>query len=98
MKSKYKREGIGGVMDGGGNAGIRSHQGHTPRRAAGIPTGDGGGYSELAAHVKNTIDLAVSEIRTLLSSGVDDQLVFSYNAKKNTLGTGIWMPPGIDGV
>ncbi len=79
-----------GVMDGGGNAGIRSYQGHTPRRAAGIPTGDGGGYSELSEHVKSTIDLAVAEIKTLLDSGLYDQLVFSYNAEKNTLGTGIF--------
>lgn len=79
-----------GVIDGGGNAGIRSYQGHTPRRAAGIPTGDGGGYSELSEHVKSTIDLAVAEIRALLDSGLYDQLAFSYNAEKDTLGTGIF--------
>ena len=84
-----KREGLSA---GGGNAAIRPYQGHSPQRAAGIPTGDHGegGYIALSPHVKNVIDQAVAHIATLLRTGDYDQLIFSYDATKQTLGTGIF--------
>ena len=81
-----------GLSAGGGNAIIRSYQGTKPQRAAGIPTGDHGGYSELSPHVCQTIDRAIQYIRELLQSGDYDEVVFSYDSKNDTLGTGIFKP------
>ena len=81
-----------GLFTGGGNAIIRPYQGTKPQRAAGIPTGDHGGYSELSPHVCQTIDRAIQYIRELLQSGDYDEVVFSYDSENDTLGTGIFKP------
>lgn len=81
-----------GLSAGGGNAVIRPYQGSTPQRAAGIPTGDGGGYSALTPHVQQIIDRAIRHIEALVDSGNYQELVFSYDSKQNTLGTGIFNP------
>ena len=83
---------LGGLSAGGGNAIIRSYQGTKPQRAAGIPTGDHGGYSELSPQVIQTIDRAIQYIRALLQSGDCDEVIFSYDSNNNTLGTVIFKP------
>lgn len=79
-----------GLSKGGGNAAIRPYQGSSPQRAAGIPTGDGGGYDALTPRVKGVIDEAVAHIAGLLGTGAYDQVIFSYDAKEQTLGSGIF--------
>ena len=59
-------------------------------RAAGIPTGNGSGYKQLNAHVLNVIDMAIGHIENLLASGDYDELIYSYDPKGNTLGSGIY--------
>ncbi len=81
-----------GLSAGGGNAIIRPYQDSKPQRAAGVPTGDHGGYSELSPQVMQTIDRAIQYIRVLLQSGDYDEVVFSYDSKNDTLGTGIFKP------
>ena len=81
-----------GLSAGGGNAIIRPYQGTKPQRAAGIPTGDHGGYSELSPPVCQTIDRAIQYIRALLQSGDYDEVVISYDSKNDTVGTGIFKP------
>ena len=79
-----------GLQAGGGNAAIRPHQGHSPSRAAGIPTGNSAGFAELDLNVKALIDDAMAHIKRLLATGNYDEVIFSYDAKNNTLGTGIF--------
>ena len=79
-----------GLQAGGGNAAIRPYQGHSPSRAAGIPTGNSGGFTELDLNVKALIDDAMAHIKRLLATGNYDEVIFSYDAKNNTLGTGIF--------
>jgi hypothetical protein len=81
-----------GLFAGGGNAIIRPLQDTKPQRAAGIPTGDHGGYSELSPQVCQTIDRAIQYIRELLQTGDYDEVVFSYDSKNDTLGAGIFKP------
>jgi len=80
----------GGLTAGGGNAKIRPYQGHSPIRAAGIPTGNRGGYQKLDKNVRALVDDAIAHIRRLLSTGNYDQVIFSYDAEAKTLGTGIF--------
>ena len=80
----------GGLNKGGGNAAIRPYQGHSPIRAAGIPTGNHGGYTQLDQNVRGLVDDAIAHIRRLLATGNYDQVIFSYDPKKKTLGTGIF--------
>jgi hypothetical protein len=79
-----------GLLAGGGNAIIRPYQGGERPRAAGIPTGDGVGYKQLDAHVKDVIDKALEHIEKLLTSGNYDQIIYSYDSVENTLGSGIF--------
>ena len=79
-----------GLSAGGGNAAIRPYQGHSPIRAAGIPTGNHGGYQKLDKNVRALVDDAIAHIRRLLATGNYDQVIFSYDAKNETLGTGIF--------
>jgi hypothetical protein len=79
-----------GLSAGGGNAAIRPYQGHSPIRAAGIPTGNLGGYQKLDKNVRALVDDAIAHIRRLLATGNYDQVIFSYDAKNETLGTGIF--------
>ena len=81
-----------GLAAGGGNAIIRPFQGGKPQRAAGIPTGEHGGYEELTTEVMKTIDRAVQYIEVLLRSGHYDEIVFSYDSEQDTLGTGLFNP------
>lgn len=79
-----------GLSAGGGNATIRPYQGHSPIRAAGIPTGNHGGYQKLDKNVRALVDNAIAHIRRLLATGNYDQVIFSYDAEAKTLGTGIF--------
>jgi len=79
-----------GLSAGGGNAAIRPYQGHSPIRAAGIPTGNHGGYQKLDKNVRALVDDAIAHIQRLLATGNYDQVIFSYDAQNETLGTGIF--------
>jgi hypothetical protein len=79
-----------GFTAGGGNAAIRPYQGHSPIRAAGIPTGEKSGYQQLDLNVRALIDDAMAHIQRLLKSGNYDEVIFSYDASNDTLGTGIF--------
>ena len=79
-----------GLREGGGNAIIRPYQEGVQPRAAGIPTGNGSGYTQLDANVLNVIDMAIDHIKNLLASGDYDELIYSYDPKGNTLGSGIY--------
>jgi len=79
-----------GLSAGGGNAAIRPYQGHSPIRAAGIPTGNNGGYQKLDMNVRGLVDDAIAHIRRLLATGNYDQVIFSYDARQKTIGTGIF--------
>ena len=81
-----------GLSAGGGNAIIRPYQGSKPQRAAGVPTGDHGGYSELSPEIKQTIDRAIKYIKELLNSGDYDEVVISYDPMFDTIGAGIFNP------
>ena len=79
-----------GFTAGGGNAAIRPYQGHSPIRAAGIPTGEKSGYQNLDLNVRALVDDAMAHIQRLLATGNYDQVIFSYDAANDTLGTGIF--------
>jgi hypothetical protein len=79
-----------GFAAGGGNAAIRPYQGHSPIRAAGIPTGEKSGYQQLDLNVRALVDDAMAHIQRLLRSGNYDEVIFSYDATNDTLGTGIF--------
>ena len=79
-----------GLSAGGGNAAIRPYQGHSPIRAAGIPTGNHGGYTQLDKNVRALVDDAIAHIQRLLDTGNYDQVIFSYDARQKTIGTGIF--------
>ena len=81
-----------GLSAGGGNAVIRPYQETKPQRAAGVPTGDDGGYSELSTEIKQTVDRAIHYIKDLLQSGDYDEFIFSYDEENDTLGVGIFDP------
>jgi hypothetical protein len=74
---------------GGGNAAIRPFQCAVPPRATGIPTGRHGGYRTLADG-RRAIDEAVRYLGELLATGEYDAVTFSWNAKEQSLGTGIF--------
>jgi hypothetical protein len=79
-----------GFTAGGGNAAIRPYQGCSPVRAAGIPTGEKSGYQHLDLNVRALVDDAIAHIQRLLKSGNYDEVIFSYDAVNDTLGTGIF--------
>jgi hypothetical protein len=79
-----------GIAAGGGNAAVRPYQGHSPIRAAGIPTGEKSGYQQLDLNVRALVDDAMAHIQRLLRSGNYDEVIFSYDAANDTLGTGIF--------
>ena len=80
-----------GFTAGGGNAAIRPYQGHSPVRAAGIPTGEKSGYQHLDLNVRALVDDAMAHIQRLLKSGNYDEVIFSYDAANDSLGTGIFV-------
>ena len=79
-----------GIAAGGGNAAVRPYQGHSPIRAAGIPTGEKSGYQQLDLNVRALVDDAIAHIQRLLANGNYDEVIFSYDAANDTLGTGIF--------
>ena len=80
-----------GCSPGGGNAVIRPHRCADPPRAAGIPTGDGGGYPRLDDHSRAVIDEAIGVIRDLLATGRYHRVFFSSDSSDpDLLGTGIF--------
>ena len=78
---------------GGGNAAIRPYQCLVPPKAVGVPTGAGGsGYRALDERTKRIIDQSLDGIRSLITTGHYDKIIFSRDGLKNTLGTGIFNP------
>ena len=75
---------------GGGNAVIRPYECVQPPRAAGIPTGQDGGYRALSATAKTAIDSAIGHLDALLATGDYDSIAISWNERSQTLGTGIF--------
>jgi hypothetical protein len=82
--------GSSGCHAGGGNAVIRPYQCQDPPRAAGVPTGATGGYTELTDHVRATIDDALAAIGGLLATGRYRQVIYSAANDAGDLGTGIF--------
>jgi len=77
---------------GGGNAVIRPYQCQDPPHAAGIPTGDAGGYPRLTDGARAAIDDALAAIRALLASGRYRRVIYSAADKRgDELGTGIFV-------
>lgn len=80
-----------GCSAGGGNAVIRPFRCQDPPRAAGIPTGDAGGYLHLDEHARALIDESVAVIRALLASGRYRRVFYSADRQDpDLLGTGIF--------
>jgi hypothetical protein len=75
---------------GGGNAVIRPYQCEDPPRAAGIPTGDHGGYPRLTDSARAAIDDALAAIRALLATGRYQRVIYSAADGSGALGTGIF--------
>ena len=75
---------------GGGNAVIRPYQCENPPRAAGIPTGDRGGYPRLTGDARAAIDDALAAITALVASGRYQRVIYSAADDTGTLGTGIF--------
>ncbi len=65
-------------------------KGTPPIRAAGIPTGEKSGYQHLDLNVRALVDDAMAHIQRLLTSGNYDEVIFSYDAENDSLGTGIF--------
>jgi hypothetical protein len=80
-----------GCTPGGGNAVIRPYRCQVPPRAAGIPTGDGGGYPALDDHARAVIDEAVGVLGELLAGGRYRRVFYSASpTDPELLGTGIF--------
>lgn len=75
---------------GGGNAAIRPHQCKEIPQAVGIPTGVNDGYSALMTDVRITIDRSLGVLSHLLATGRYDAVIYSWDANRETLGTGIF--------
>jgi hypothetical protein len=75
---------------GGGNAVVRPYQCQDPPRAAGIPTGDRGGYPRLTDDARAAIDDALAAITTLLAAGGYERVIYSAADDSGALGTGIF--------
>lgn len=78
---------------GGGNAAIRPYQCVKPPKSKGIPTGSltNGGFTSLTPNVKNIIDIALSQIKDILSNYKYDGIIYSATSMQNDLlGTGIF--------
>jgi hypothetical protein len=83
--------GAGRCHPGGGNAVIRPYQCQDPPRAAGIPTGDHGGYLELTAGARSAIDDALAAIGALLATGRYERVIYSATDDSgDVLGTGVF--------
>jgi hypothetical protein len=80
-----------GCGPGGGNAAIRPYRCQDPPRAAGIPTGDVGGYPRLDDHARSVIDEALDAVRELLATGRYRRVFYSASRDDpGLLGTGIF--------
>jgi len=88
----HQRHGAGArqCRAGGGNAVIRPYQCQDPPRAAGIPTGDHGGYPRLTDDARGAIDDALAAITTLLAAGRYQRVIYSAADDSGALGTGIF--------
>ena len=62
-----------------------------PPRAAGIPTGDAGGYPRLTDGARAAVDDAVAAIRSLVASGRYQRVIYSAADDSGALGTGIFV-------
>jgi hypothetical protein len=81
-----------GFTPGGGNAAIRPWRGENPPRAAGIPTGDRGGYPQLDERVLGVIGRALDVVADLVDGGWYDTVVFSGDQRTERLGASIFSP------
>ncbi len=81
-----------GFAAGGGNAAIRPLRGEDPPRAAGVPTGRGGGYQNLDGPTKAVINQSLAVIQELVNTGRYKRLIFSKDKNQETLGTEIYGP------
>jgi hypothetical protein len=80
-----------GCRPGGGNTVIRPFRCQDPPRAAGIPTGDGGGYPRLDDHARAVIDEALEVVRDLVATGRYRRVFHSASSDDpDLLGTGIF--------
>ena len=52
--------------------------------------GHHGGYQQLDKNVRALVDDAIAHIRGLLATGNYDQVIFSYDSRQKTIGTGIF--------
>ncbi|MCU0282750.1 MAG: hypothetical protein MUD13_02485 [Candidatus Nanopelagicales bacterium] len=89
----FRRDPTGGAgcSAGGGNAAIRPFRCQDPPRAAGIPTGDLGGYPQLDAHARAVIDEALAVVAELVATGRYRRLFYSASPEDpDLLGTGIF--------
>lgn len=89
----FRRDASGGAgcSPGGGNAVIRPYRCQHPPRAAGVPTGDGGGYAHLDEHATSVIDDAIALVADLLTTGRYRRVFYSADAHDpDLLGTGIF--------
>jgi hypothetical protein len=89
----YRNDPTGGAgcSRGGGNAVIRPYRCQQPPRAAGVPTGDGGGYARLDGHARTVIDEAIGVIAELLTTGRYRRVFYSVDPHHpDLLGTGIF--------
>lgn len=80
-----------GCIAGSASAAIRPLRCLEIPRAAGVPTGSKrkGGFTALTDDVKEGIDLSLYIIRSPLATGHYDQVVFSKDPFRETLGTGL---------
>ena len=83
--------GAGACGASAGNAVIRPYQCQDPPRAAGIPTGDHGGFPRLTDGARQAIDDALAAIQTVLASGRYRRVIYSAADESGALGTGIFV-------
>jgi hypothetical protein len=80
-----------GCTPGGGNAAIRPYRCQDPPRAAGIPTGNRGGYPRLDEHARSVVDEALGVVGDLLATGRYHRVYYSASRDDpDLLGTGIF--------
>lgn len=82
-----------GCAPGAGNGRYRPWQCEDPPRAAGVPTGAGGGYRALDDHTRAVIDRALAHVRRVLHDGDYDRVVYSCeDGDAALLGSGTFRP------
>ncbi len=83
-------QGAQSCLPGGGNAAIRPWQCRTPARAAGLPTGDQGGYEYLDDHVREIITQAAARAMAQAARVGAQRVFYSGSSDPELIGTGIF--------